>query len=76
MFLAESISDFYLDLNDERFISRLCNISIKDIPQILFLVGSLAQPFRSIAHNGEINTLKGNCNWMKVHEQEMRKSII
>ena len=31
----------------------------------------LAQPFRSIAHNGEINTLKGNINWMRIHEEEM-----
>ena len=35
----------------------------------------LAQPFRAIAHNGEINTLKGNYNWMKVHEQEMESPL-
>ena len=44
---------------------------IKDFPLTLPLV-DLAQPFRSLAHNGEINTLKGNINWMKVHEQEMQ----
>ena len=46
---------------------------IKDF-QTQHQVGDLAQPFRSIAHNGEINTLKGNINWMKVHEQEMFSS--
>ncbi len=70
MFLAEALSDFYLDLKDERFISRYAifhqRFSTNTAPS-----WDLAQPFRSIAHNGEINTLKGNINWMKVHEQEM-----
>ena len=35
----------------------------------------MAQPFRAIAHNGEINTYKGNKNWMKVHEQEMSSPL-
>ncbi len=70
MFLAEALSDFYTDLKDERFISRYAifhqRFSTNTAPS-----WDLAQPFRSIAHNGEINTLKGNINWMKVHEQEM-----
>jgi len=70
MFLAESISDFYEDLKDERFISRFAifhqRFSTNTAPS-----WDLAQPFRAIAHNGEINTLKGNFNWMKVHEQQM-----
>jgi glutamate synthase (NADPH) large chain len=70
MFLAESIADFYLDLKDERFISRFVifhqRFSTNTAPS-----WDLAQPFRAIAHNGEINTIKGNYNWMKVHEQEM-----
>ena len=70
MFLAESISEFYIDLKDERFISRYAifhqRFSTNTAPS-----WDLAQPFRAIAHNGEINTLKGNYNWMKVHEQEM-----
>jgi|TARA_E500000331_G_scaffold315220_1_gene325067 glutamate synthase (NADPH/NADH) large chain len=74
MFLAESISDFYLDLKDERFVSRFVifhqRFSTNTAPS-----WDLAQPFRAIAHNGEINTLKGNYNWMKVHEQEMDNSI-
>jgi glutamate synthase (NADPH/NADH) large chain len=70
MFLAEALSDFYTDLKDERFISRYAifhqRFSTNTAPS-----WDLAQPFRSIAHNGEINTLKGNVNWMKVHEEEM-----
>ena len=34
-----------------------------------------AQPFRALAHNGEINTLKGNINWMKIHEQDMSSPL-
>ena len=70
MFLAEALSDFYTDLKDERFISRYAifhqRFSTNTAPS-----WDLAPPFRSIAHNGEINTLKGNVNWMKVHEEEM-----
>ncbi len=70
MFLAEALSDFYLDLKDKRFISRYAifhqRFSTNTAPS-----WDLAQPFRAIAHNGEINTLKGNVNWMKIHEQEM-----
>ncbi len=74
MFLAEAISDFYLDLNDERFISRFAifhqRFSTNTAPS-----WNLAQPFRAIAHNGEINTFKGNKNWMRVHEQEMNSPL-
>jgi len=70
MFLAESLSEFYFDLQDKRFISRYAifhqRFSTNTAPS-----WDLAQPFRAIAHNGEINTLKGNINWMKVHEEEM-----
>ena len=74
MFLAEALSDFYPDLKDDRFISRYAifhqRFSTNTAPS-----WDLAQPFRSIAHNGEINTLKGNINWMKVHEQEMNSPL-
>jgi len=74
MFLAEAISDFFLDLKDKRFISRYAifhqRFSTNTAPS-----WSLAQPFRAVAHNGEINTYKGNKNWMKVHEQEMSSPL-
>ncbi len=74
LYLAEAISDFYLDLKDERFISRYAifhqRFSTNTAPS-----WSLAQPFRAVAHNGEINTYKGNKNWMKVHEQQMNSPL-
>ena len=74
MFLAEAISDFYQDLKDKRFISRYAifhqRFSTNTAPS-----WSLAQPFRAIAHNGEINTYKGNKNWMRVHEEEMNSPL-
>ena len=70
LFLAESLSDFYPDLNDDRFESRVAifhqRYSTNTFPQWW-----LAQPFRCLAHNGEINTIRGNKNWMKSHEIKM-----
>ena len=70
LFLAESLSVFYPDLQDERFESRVAifhqRYSTNTFPQWW-----LAQPFRTLAHNGEINTIRGNKNWMKSHEIKM-----
>jgi glutamate synthase (NADPH) large chain len=70
LFLAEALSQFYPDLNDERFVSRFAiyhqRYSTNTFPQWW-----LAQPFRCLAHNGEINTIRGNSNWMKSHEIKM-----
>ena len=74
MFLAESLSDFYPDLKDPRFISRF-SIFHQRFSTNTFPSWKLAQPFRCLAHNGEINTLKGNINWMKIHEQDMSSDL-
>ncbi|MBK6702831.1 MAG: hypothetical protein IPG56_02970 [Caulobacteraceae bacterium] len=70
MFLAAQIDTFYPDLKDDRFVSAVAiyhqRYSTNTFPQ-----WRLAQPFRMLAHNGEINTLKGNVNWMKSHEIPM-----
>ncbi|WP_294250994.1 glutamate synthase large subunit [uncultured Sphingomonas sp.] len=70
LFLAESLSDFYPDLKDSRFESRVAifhqRYSTNTFPQWW-----LAQPFRCLAHNGEINTIRGNQNWMRSHEIKM-----
>jgi len=67
MMLAEDVAVFYPDLMDVRFESAFAiyhqRYSTNTFPQWW-----LAQPFRMLAHNGEINTLKGNLNWMKSHE--------
>ena len=70
MMLAEQVAVFYPDLQDERFESAFAvyhqRYSTNTFPQWW-----LAQPFRMLAHNGEINTIKGNVNWMKSHEIRM-----
>jgi glutamate synthase (NADPH/NADH) large chain len=70
MFLAEHIDEFYPDLRDERFSAAVA-IFHQRYSTNTFPEWRLAQPFRMIAHNGEINTLKGNSNWMKSHEIRM-----
>ncbi len=70
MFLAEHIDDFYPDLTDERFAAAVA-IFHQRYSTNTFPEWRLAQPFRMLAHNGEINTLKGNSNWMKSHEIRM-----
>ena len=67
MFLAEQLSAFYPDLQDERFVSSFA-IFHQRYSTNTFPTWRLAQPFRMLAHNGEINTLRGNVNWMKSHE--------
>ncbi len=74
MFLAEEIDNFYPDLKDERFVSRVA-IFHQRYSTNTFPEWRLAQPFRMLAHNGEINTLKGNVNWMKSHEIQMTSSV-
>ena len=74
MFLAEALSEFYPDLMDKRFISRFA-IFHQRYSTNTFPSWDLAQPFRTLAHNGEINTIKGNVNWMKIHEQDMNSKL-
>jgi len=70
MMLAEQVAAFYPDLMDPNFQSAFAiyhqRYSTNTFPQWW-----LAQPFRMLAHNGEINTLKGNVNWMRSHEIRM-----
>ncbi len=70
MMLAEQVAEFYPDLKDERFESAFA-IYHQRYSTNTFPTWRLAQPFRMLAHNGEINTLKGNLNWMKSHEIRM-----
>jgi len=70
MFLAEQLTAFYPDLLDDRFESNFA-IYHQRYSTNTFPTWWLAQPFRTLAHNGEINTLRGNHNWMKAHETRM-----
>ena len=64
LFLAEQLTAFYPDLLDERFESNFA-IYHQRYSTNTFPSWPLAQPFRVLAHNGEINTYNGNVNWMK-----------
>ncbi len=64
MLLSEQLSTFYSELNDERLVSAIAFVHQRYSTNT-FPTWDLAQPFRYIAHNGEINTLRGNINRMR-----------
>ncbi|WP_443645305.1 glutamate synthase large subunit [Candidatus Ponderosibacter sp. Uisw_141_02] len=74
MFLAEQVTAFFPDLLDQRFVSSFAiyhqRYSTNTMP-----TWKLAQPFRVLAHNGEINTIRGNQNWMSCHEDRMESTL-
>ena len=74
LFLAEQVTAFYPDLLDERFVSRFA-LYHQRYSTNTFPTWRLAQPFRMLAHNGEINTHSGNVNWMKSHETRMSADV-
>jgi len=74
MFLAEQLTHFYPDLLDEGFISNFA-IYHQRYSTNTFPTWPLAQPFRVLAHNGEINTLRGNMKWMKSHEPRLAAEV-
>ena len=63
MVMSDNLKDFYLDLQDDCFISSLAIVHQR-FSTNTFPSWELAQPFRFLCHNGEINTLRGNLNWM------------
>ncbi|MHC1748180.1 MAG: glutamate synthase large subunit [Cellulosilyticaceae bacterium] len=67
LLLAEQIGFFYKDLKNPQFKSALALVHQRYSTNT-FPTWDLAQPFRYIAHNGEINTIKGNRNWMNARE--------
>jgi glutamate synthase domain-containing protein 2/glutamate synthase domain-containing protein 1/glutamate synthase domain-containing protein 3 len=71
MFMAWQLFAYYPDLADERFSSALAIVHQRYSTNT-FPSWSLAQPFRCIAHNGEINTLSGNRNCMQMREPRLR----
>ncbi len=67
MFLADQLSTYYPDLHDPDFESALALVHQR-FSTNTFPTWSLAHPYRMIAHNGEINTLRGNNNWMAARQ--------
>ena len=67
MFLADQLNTYYPDLHDPDFESALA-LMHQRFSTNTFPTWSLAHPYRMIAHNGEINTLRGNINWMAARQ--------
>ena len=75
MLLAGQVGEYYTDLADESMISALALVHQR-FSTNTFPTWSLAQPFRMICHNGEINTVRGNVNWMASRRFNMASSVI
>ena len=67
LLLADQVDKYYPDLSDEKFTSALALVHQRYSTNT-FPTWDLAHPFRYIAHNGEINTVRGNINWMHARE--------
>ncbi|MDR3221096.1 MAG: glutamate synthase subunit alpha [Candidatus Accumulibacter sp.] len=68
LLLADQVDQYYSDLRDARCVSALAMVHQR-FSTNTFPTWPLAHPFRMIAHNGEINTLRGNYNWMRAREK-------
>ncbi|MDZ4315481.1 MAG: glutamate synthase-related protein [Azonexus sp.] len=75
LLLADQVGIYYLDLQDKRTVSALAMVHQR-FSTNTFPTWDLAHPFRYIAHNGEINTVRGNVNWFKAREQAISSPIL
>ena len=74
MLLANQVDTYFKDLRDERMVSALALVHQR-FSTNTFPSWDLAHPFRMIAHNGEINTLRGNVNWMRARRHSMASEL-
>ncbi len=74
MFLAYQLGAYYKDLKDERFISALALVHQR-FSTNTFPSWDLSHPYRMVAHNGEINTLRGNVNWMAARQASVSSPL-
>ncbi|MDB5890356.1 MAG: glutamate synthase subunit alpha [Polaromonas sp.] len=75
LLLADQVGTYYLDLTDARCASALALVHQR-FSTNTFPEWPLAHPYRYVAHNGEINTVKGNYNWMKAREGVMSSPVL
>lgn len=68
LLMPKQLSDYFVDLTDGDIESAICLVHSRYSTNT-FPTWDLAQPFRFLAHNGEINTLRGNVNWMRARER-------
>ncbi|PTM55033.1 glutamate synthase (NADH) large subunit [Phreatobacter oligotrophus] len=74
MFLADQLGSYYPDLHDPSFESALALVHQR-FSTNTFPAWSLAHPYRMVAHNGEINTLRGNVNWMAARQASVDSEL-
>lgn len=75
MLTTPQLREFYLDLQDERLESALAIVHSR-FSTNTFPSWPLAHPYRMLAHNGEINTVRGNENWMRARESQIHSEIL
>jgi len=74
MFLADQLGKYYADLHEDDFESAIALVHQR-FSTNTFPTWSLAHPYRMIAHNGEINTLRGNVNWMAARQASVKSDL-
>lgn len=75
MLTTGQLEPFFPDLSDRRFATQLALVHSR-FSTNTFPSWPLAHPYRMIAHNGEINTVKGNRNWMRARESQLASDVI
>ena len=75
MLLAHQVGGFYRDLQDPELESAIAMVHQR-FSTNTFPTWHLAHPFRLIAHNGEINTLRGNVNWLRARQQNISSKLL
>ena len=75
LLLADQVGQYYLDLQDPRVVSALALVHQR-FSTNTFPEWPLAHPYRMVAHNGEINTVKGNFNWMRARQGVMKSPVL
>ncbi|HEY6511216.1 MAG TPA: glutamate synthase-related protein, partial [Burkholderiaceae bacterium] len=75
LLLADQVGQYYQDLQDPRVVSALALVHQR-FSTNTFPEWPLAHPYRMVAHNGEINTVKGNFNWMRAREGVMKSPVL
>ena len=74
LLIAPQIPNYYLDLSDQDFHSAIALVHQR-FSTNTFPTWERAQPFRYLAHNGEINTVRGNANWMRAREATLQSDL-
>jgi len=75
MLLAHQVGEYFPDLTDESMVSALAMVHQR-FSTNTFPTWDLAHPFRLVCHNGEINTLRGNVNWIRARQQGIASTVL